>query len=170
MVPVTIEGDSAMTPQQRAQRLIDESDHMVIATVDANSAPWVSPVFYVRDDSYDLYWTSEKTARHSENIRSAGAAAIVICEAEPGKPVDAVYILAESTELADPEDVKRGIEVMARKPQPDKWLIEGVDDVTGSGPWRIYRARPITIEVRADAVEKGKSVVRRESADFRTGD
>jgi nitroimidazol reductase NimA-like FMN-containing flavoprotein (pyridoxamine 5'-phosphate oxidase superfamily) len=132
---------------------------MIIATADAHGAPWASPVFYVPAENYDLYWTSEKTSRHSENIRSTGAAAIVIYEAERGKPVDAVYISAESTELADPEDVKRGIEVMARKPQPDKWLIESVDDVTGDGPWRIYRAHPTTIEVRADAVEKGKAVV-----------
>jgi len=141
-----------------------------VATVDANGMPWVSPVFYVPDENYDLYWTSEKTARHSENIRNTGAAAIVIYEAESAKPVDAVYMSAESAELTDPEDVERGIEVMARKPQPDKWLIESVDDVTGIGPWRIYRARPTAIEVRADAVKKGKAVVRRESADFRMSD
>jgi nitroimidazol reductase NimA-like FMN-containing flavoprotein (pyridoxamine 5'-phosphate oxidase superfamily) len=159
-----------MTPQQRAQRLIDESDHMIIATVGADGAPWATPVFYVADQNHDLYWMSEQSSRHSVNIRSTGTAAIVIFEVEPGRPVDGVYISAESAELVEPEEIKTGIEILARKPQPNKWVIQSIDDVTGEAPWRIYRAHPITIEVRANAVENGKAVARRESAEFRASD
>jgi hypothetical protein len=56
---------------------------------------------------------------------------------------------------------------MCLKEQPGKWIIEDSSDVTGDGPWRIYRATPKTIEVRAEDVENGKTVVIRESADFR---
>jgi hypothetical protein len=158
-----------VTPQQRARRLIDENQNMVLATADPEGIPWISPVFFVPDENYNLYWTSEKTARHSENIRCTGATAIVIFDAEPGKPVDAVYMSCESDELTDPVEIHRAIAVLSRKPQPEKWSIDSVEDVSGDGPWRIYRARPTTIEVRASAVAGGRPVARRQPADFRAG-
>ncbi len=159
--------DAKPTPAERAQRLIDECRDMTVATVGASGAPWVSPVFYVPDENYDLYWTSEKTARHSANIRSTGVAAIVIYPTDPGKPVDAVYASALAAELTDPEEIGHGIAVMLRKPQPEKWMITSAADVSGRGPWRIYRAQLTTIDVRATQTEGGRAVARREPADFR---
>jgi hypothetical protein len=155
------------TPPERARRLIDASINMTVATVDAAGVPWVSPVFYVPDDAYDLYWTSEPSARHSENIRCTGAAAIVIVEADPEARVDAVYMSAEATELTGPEEVERGIEVMLAKPQPERWKITSADDVSGDGPWRIYRAHPTAIDVRSSDSNRGRAVARRTPAEFR---
>jgi nitroimidazol reductase NimA-like FMN-containing flavoprotein (pyridoxamine 5'-phosphate oxidase superfamily) len=157
--------DEQPTPGERARRLIDQNSHMVIATTDLEGTPWVSPVFYVADDSYDLYWTSAAAARHSANIRESGAVAIVIFETEP--EVDAVYLAGHAVELEEPDDVRMGIEIMGRKLQPERWQIEGTDDVTGEGPWRVYRAHPTTVEVREDGIEKGKAVAGREPADSR---
>jgi nitroimidazol reductase NimA-like FMN-containing flavoprotein (pyridoxamine 5'-phosphate oxidase superfamily) len=157
-----------VSAQERARRLIDESVNMTVATVDTAGVPWVSPVFYVPDENYDLYWTSERTARHSENIRRTGNAAIVIVESDPQRRVDAVYMSTEATELTDPTSLARGVEIMLGKPQPDKWMITSSGDVTGDGPWRIYRAHPMSIEVRASDEVNGKPVARRIDADFRS--
>lgn len=75
----------------------------------------------------------------------------------------------ECVELATPAELQHAIGVMARKPQPARWSIDGLDDVVGDGPWRIYRAHPLTIEVRSQATRRGKPVARREPADFRAG-
>jgi nitroimidazol reductase NimA-like FMN-containing flavoprotein (pyridoxamine 5'-phosphate oxidase superfamily) len=150
---------------ERAQRLIEETKHMTLATADRSGNPWVSPVFFVPDDAYDLYWVSAKSARHSQNVRDNPSVAIVVYETEP--QVDAVYIAARAEELNDSEEVRRGMEVVARRKQPPQWEIDGVGDVTGAGPWRIYCAVVDSIEVRRPGEEGGKAVVVREPADFR---
>jgi hypothetical protein len=55
--------------------------------------------------------------------------------------------------------------VLRRKPQPDRWVVREVADVVGDSPWRIYRAVPELIEVRAETTKNGKVVVVRESVD-----
>ena len=156
-----------MTPQQRARQLLDQSANMTVATVAPDGQPWVSPVFFVPDGDYDLYWTSEPSARHSANIRADGRVAIVVVQDERGKPVDGVYLTAEAVELSDPEEITRALSVMAAKSQPERWRINGPEDVSGAGPWRIYRAHPLSIEVRSSDTVAGKPVARREPADFR---
>lgn len=101
-----------MSPTERAKRLVDTSKHMTIATVDVDGVPWVSPVFYVADDNYNLYWVSGRTARHSENIRRCPKTtiAIVIFEADP--VVDAVYMSTEAEELTNRDEVDRAIQVL----------------------------------------------------------
>ncbi len=115
---------------------------------------WISPLFYSVGDDYDLYWGSAVDARHSANVRERAEIGVVIIEA---KPAAAVYLQAEARELVADGDVLAGIEVMRRRPQPDRWVIEGlVADVTGDGPWRVYRATPKTIEIRAETISKVK--------------
>ncbi len=161
--------DPTPTPQDRARRLLEVTPNMTVASVGTDGTPWVSPVFFVADTDGDLYWTSETTARHSRHIRETGAVAIVIVEPDPERRVDAVYLAAEAVELSAAADIAHGIDVMTRKPQPERWMITGVEDVSGDGPWRIYRAHPTSIEVRASATVKGKAVARRQDAEFREG-
>ncbi|MDQ3934085.1 MAG: hypothetical protein M3340_05575 [Actinomycetota bacterium] len=116
------------------------------------------------DESYDLYWMSAADARHSENVRVRPEVAIVVYDAGP--PVEAVYLTAHADELAGEDEVRRGIEVMGRRDQPDRWRIDGIGDVTGDGPWRIYRAVRRSTYVRAKTEQRGKPVVTREPADF----
>jgi nitroimidazol reductase NimA-like FMN-containing flavoprotein (pyridoxamine 5'-phosphate oxidase superfamily) len=159
--------NAASTQGQIAKHLIDDNIHMTVATADADGTPWVSPVFFVSDDDYDLYWTSWKNARHSQNIRSNPKAGIVIYEAEASRPVQAVYIAATVVEITEPAEVAAAIEVMRGRPQPERWMINSFEDVSGDGPWRIYRAHPRTIEVRSEAEDGGLPIVTREPADFR---
>ena len=154
-----------MTPKERARSLIDQNDIMILATSDAHGVPWASPVFYVPDDAYNLCWVSWKEARHSENIGHRKEVGIAIYFTDPA--VDAVYVAAEASELKSEDDVEFGIGIMSRKPQPEHWQVRSAADVTGSGPWRIYRATPATIEVRLMSVAGDLSLATRQPADFR---
>lgn len=127
--------------------------------------PWVSPVFYVADGDYDLYWTSDPDPRNSTNVRSDARVAIVIFEADP---VDAVYSSARAVEINDIEEVTKAAEIMRGKQQPEIWVIDDTATVVGGGPWRIYRATPETIDVRAETTTGEKPVVIHEDAEFRT--
>jgi hypothetical protein len=157
------------TPQQRAKQPIDRNQNMVLATTNADGTPWVSPVFYVPDDRYDLYWTSWVKARHSAKVGERPSVAIVIYDSPP-KEVDAVYISAQAVELNDKDEVEAGIAVMRRRDdwQPEHWRIRDISVVTSDGPWRIYRALPQTIEVRLPGEERDERIVTREDADFRS--
>jgi nitroimidazol reductase NimA-like FMN-containing flavoprotein (pyridoxamine 5'-phosphate oxidase superfamily) len=151
-----------MTPERRARSLIDRNQHMIIGTADLTGTPWTSPVFYVCDTDGALYWVSDQAARHSHNIRANPAIAIVIYEP---KPADAVYITARAVELDDEAAIRHAMNVLRRKPQPDRWVVQEVADVVGDNPWRIYRAEPGLIEIRAETTKNGKPVVIREPVD-----
>lgn len=153
-----------MTPEQRAKRLIGENDYMTIATSSAASVPWVSPVFYVVDADDIFYWVSDRSAQHSGNIRNNPAVAIVIWQTDP---VDAVYITARAGELDDITDIEHAMRALQRKPQPEQWTVRATTDILDDSPWRIYRAIPTCIELRALKVKNGKAVVTREPVDMR---
>jgi nitroimidazol reductase NimA-like FMN-containing flavoprotein (pyridoxamine 5'-phosphate oxidase superfamily) len=155
-----------MTREQRARHLLDQNDHMTIATADASGVPWVSPVFYVLDGYSMLYWVSDRSARHSINIRANSAVAIVIFETDP---VDAIYLSARAIELSEVPDIDHAMHVLKRKAQPDQWVVRQVADVIGDSPWRIYRAAVDRVEVRAETTKFGKAVVVRELADVLWG-
>lgn len=77
-----------------------------------------------------------------------------------------MYITARAVELDDEAEIRDAIEILQRKPQPDRWVVRDVADVAGASPWRVYRAISEGIEMRAETVKNGKVVVVREPTDF----
>lgn len=157
---------SRPTPQERARSLLARNHLMTLATVDGEGRPWASPVFYSLDDDGRLYWTSDRDARHSANVRATGRVAIVVHDAADGH-VDALYLDATATELNEAAEVEQGTAVMRRRDalQPARWHIADVAEVSGAGPWRIYRATPAARWVRSRSSKQGKPVVTRTPAD-----
>ena len=97
---------SEAIPQDRARSLIERNSLLPLATVDVAGRPWVSPVFYLLDDDYQVYWVSDVEARHSANVREPAAVAIVIHDVVD-RQTDAVYIEGTAVELNDePPSVK----------------------------------------------------------------
>lgn len=156
------------SPSERARRMLAEEPNLTLATVSAAGVPWISPVFFSADAADDLYWTSEPSARHSVNVRETGTGAAVVVRAHPGEPVDAVYMTVRCVELEAPEEILAATAVMAAKPQPERWRIRDLAQVSPGGPWRIYRGHPETVEVRLTAERDGIPVARRTHADFRS--
>jgi nitroimidazol reductase NimA-like FMN-containing flavoprotein (pyridoxamine 5'-phosphate oxidase superfamily) len=148
----------------RLHALIEGNQHMTLATADAAGQPWASPVFYAYDEEHRLYWVSAKNARHSENIRARPQVGIVIYQA--GDHTDALYIEAEAEELNDQDEVVPAIAVMQSRPQPPRWMIKDVTDITGDAVWRIYRAIPMKLYLREEATEGGQAIARRRSVDL----
>src|ERR1051325_9983052 len=61
-----------------ARRVIDANHYMTIATREPDGGPRVSPAFYSAARYRDFYWVSSPEARHSRNVETAPAVAIVI--------------------------------------------------------------------------------------------
>lgn len=56
------------TNNEIAKKIIEENIYMTIATSDENGIPWVAPLFYAVDDSYNFYFISQLSSLHSKHI------------------------------------------------------------------------------------------------------
>jgi nitroimidazol reductase NimA-like FMN-containing flavoprotein (pyridoxamine 5'-phosphate oxidase superfamily) len=142
-------------PAERARRLIETQTVMTVGTADATGRPSVSPVAFVHDDDFNLYWVSSRTAAHSDNIRTRPEVAIAVFASEPQ---DGVYVDGTATELEDQAEIERAIALLNRRTQPSKFDIGGPGDVTGDAAWRIYKATRVETTVRTDSTERGQAV------------
>ncbi len=51
---------------------------MQLATIGSDGAPWVCTVYFVADEDMNIYWTSAKFRRHSQEIMHDGRVAVTI--------------------------------------------------------------------------------------------
>ena len=158
-----------MNQADKARAVIDNNNHMTIATINADGKPWITPVFYVHDDHFSLYWVSYKESKHSKNIQSNPDVAISIYgSVPPDNEIDAVYIEAEATQLEDEADVLPAIAVLAGRIQEEKYMIKFPKDVMGEAAWRIYRATPKVVSKRTENRKtiNGQYITTREDVDL----
>lgn len=144
-----------MKPVAKVLWLLENSKTMVVATADLNGKPWISPVFFSYDDEHNLYWISDKNARHSKNINSRPEVGIVIIGKIPSEAYpDAVYVDGLAAELAIDSEINKGIAAMSRRAQDEKFIIHSSADITGSASWRLYKVTPREITKREDAYDE----------------
>jgi len=136
---------------RKARRLIEATPHLTLATADASGKPWSCPVYFAHDQAFTLYWVSFRRAVHSANIRVRPQVGISILGEPPDHEDDGVYFDAVATELHDPAEVERAIEVRRSRPQDRKFAVTGPGDVLGEAAWRIYRAIPVAVYKYDDA-------------------
>ena len=136
---------------RKARRLIEATPHLTLATADASGKPWSCPVYFAHDQAFTLYWVSFRQAVHSANIRVRPQVGISILGEPPDHEDDGVYFDAVATELHDPAEVERAIEVRRSRPQDRKFAVTGPGDVLGEAAWRIYRAIPVAVYKYDDA-------------------
>src|SRR6184192_4966020 len=60
------------------RRLLDQSKLCAIATVSPGPRAHVNTAYFAWGPSYEIVWLSAPEARHSRNVRTAGAAAIAV--------------------------------------------------------------------------------------------
>lgn len=151
-----------MNSVQKAKFLIENNQNMTIATSDKSGKPWVSPVGFNYDDSFNLYWVSNKDALHSQNVRNRKEIAIVIFGPLPDGEIDGVYFDAIAVELNDKVEVQLAIPIVTKRPELPRFETKSLADVTGKSAWRIYKATPIAIYKRSDATLSGQAITVRE--------
>ena len=152
-----------MNSEEKAIYIIAHNQFMVISTADSAGKPWVSPVGFVYDDDYNLYWVSSKDALHSTNIKARPEVAIVIYGQMPKGNMDGVYVDAAACELTDLDEIQHAIDLFAiRRPQPDRFATHSTADVTGQANWRMYKATVTQYSKRSDSTANGQAITVRE--------
>lgn len=131
---------------EKAKEIIKNNIYMTISTASKTGKPWISPVFFVYDDKYNLYWVSNKNARHSKLIRKNPQASIVIFDscATEGQG-DGVYFETKVKELDNQKEINEAMELFNKRVTQDEFRIKKVGEVAKDGIWRIYKATPFRI-------------------------
>jgi hypothetical protein len=127
-------------PAAWARQIIDDSSYMVLGTADEAGSPWASPVWYAQRDYREFFWVSRPDVRHSQNIAVRREIGIVVFDSsvKPGNG-QGVYMRATAQELHG-TDLERGLEVYASRSARETGWTPTIADLSGAGPYRLYRA------------------------------
>ena len=128
-----------MTNHQRIRKILRENKYCVLATASRRGQPWASPVYFVSDTKFNLYWTSAKTSKHSRLIRANPKVAISIFNSQAeGSDVDGLYLQTRARELTA-KDLPPALKIYAGR---DNFDPGPKDDFLGTSPIRMYQAVP----------------------------
>jgi Pyridoxamine 5'-phosphate oxidase len=123
-----------------ARAIIDGNVYMTLATADGEGRPWATPVFFAHADHRDFFWISSPDALHSRNLAARPEVSLVVFDSTaPVGSGQAVYVSATVDQLAG-EDIAAGLAVYPGPPERGARRI-APEEVQGSGPFRLYRAR-----------------------------
>ncbi|HEX5017526.1 MAG TPA: pyridoxamine 5'-phosphate oxidase family protein [Actinomycetes bacterium] len=130
-----------MTNDDVAREILRAHSYVVLATVNAEGAPWASPVWFAMEESPELYWVSRPNARHSQNIEARPQIAMVVFDSTAAPGVrQAVYLTAIARQVTDPVEIEHGIAVFSRKSVREGAGAFGVNEITSPAELRLYRA------------------------------
>lgn len=125
---------------QTAERVLSGTRYMALSTADAGGVPWVTPVWFAREDRHTFYWVSDAETRHSRNIAARPDVALVVFDSRvPVGGASAFYARARAVQVPD-DEVATGIAVFSREAEAQGIGAWDADRVTGDAHLRLYRA------------------------------
>jgi len=153
---------------QKAKDIIASNIYMTIASASTDGQPWVSPVFFACDSDYNLFWVSNKDARHSKLLRKNPCAAIVMFDSTaPEGEGCGVYFETQITELSDDADITHAMKILGERVTKDEFKVKDKSEVTGDGAWRIYRATPQEVSILTSGEVNGQFIDFRQVIDLK---
>ena len=122
-----------------ARALVELNRYLTIGTTDHQGRPWTTPVYFAATQEWHFYWMSETDARHSRNLAERPDVSLVVFDSTvPPYHGRAVYAVGQAHELAEGE-VDEGLRAYPGPSRPEVPPTTR-DDVTGSSPYRLFRA------------------------------
>lgn len=121
-----------------ARTILDANLYLTLGTVGADGRPWTAPVYFAPAGGWEFVWVSMTDARHSEHLAERPDVSLVVFDSTV-RPYHgrAVYALGRAREVPE-DEVDRAREVY---PRPGSGASSvNPEDVTGSSPYRFYRA------------------------------
>ncbi len=87
--------------QKLAQDILDKGYFISLATLD-DGGPWVSDVFYVADENWNIYWVSACETRHSKAIeQNKNVAGSIRITTTPQEPSEALQIAGHAEKVGE---------------------------------------------------------------------
>lgn len=152
------EGENSELLEQ-AQRIVDSTLYCTLSTCSPNGFPWASPVFFVYDADWNIYWSSAIASRHSQNLyQNQGRMAIAIYSTSVGEGKgQGVYLSGCGGELATErvEAVMQQLFMRVGGEPPQRTA----SDYLGTSPRRIYQFEPEAAWMTAERLAVGNQLV-----------
>ncbi|BAB76403.1 pyridoxamine 5'-phosphate oxidase family protein [Anabaena sp. FACHB-709] len=125
----------------KAHSIIADNIYCSLSTCSVDGFPWVSPVFFAYDDSWNIYWSSAITSKHSQNIyHNDGRVAIAIYNSSfPEGSPEGLYFQGIACEL-DQNQAEKAFPLLANRAR--KPLLKTAADYLDDSPRRIYQFQP----------------------------
>ncbi|MDF1602497.1 pyridoxamine 5'-phosphate oxidase family protein [Nocardioides sp. YIM 152315] len=131
---------------EHAADLLARNAYLTLGTVGPDQRPWTSPVYFTADGLCDFYWMSTQESRHSQHVAQQPAVSLVVFDSTV-PPYHGRALYAEATaEVLEDADLAQGLTVYPGPPARGGTRLTAAD-VSGSSPWRLYRARAGTVWV-----------------------
>lgn len=90
---------------------LDSTEYCCLATVDPKGV-WANPVYFAYDQKFNLYFISQMSSRHMQNIKKDPRVSIAIYKTEQKGDVLGTYIEGEAKIiLDDKEEVQKAFDV-----------------------------------------------------------
>ncbi len=141
--------------EKRAKEILTTVLYATVATASKSGKPWNSPVAGFWDDSYNLYWFSDKNSVHSKNIRENEDVFIVVYDSTmPEGTGEGVYIEATAYEVTEPSEIQQVVDL-----QKGDMRCEA-DQVSGDAIHRFYKAVPKNAWVNDDEKDSNGNYVK----------
>lgn len=123
-----------------ARAILDDTCYAVLATADADGAPWATPVWFAHDDLHRIYWLSWPGARHSQLIEQRPEVAFTVFDtnAVPNEAT-AFYATARAGQCLN-EHLDDGLHVVNRRGRAQGLGEFTRERVTGGSRLRLYVA------------------------------
>lgn len=143
---------------QRARDMLAGTYYGTLSTCSPDGIPWASPVFFVFDADWKIYWASAIIARHSQNLyANQGRVAMAIYSTHtPAGKGQGVFLSGIARELAASE-VEPVIALMNQRSQPD--VLRSPADYLEASPRRLYGLFPQEGWVSGDRVPLSDSIL-----------
>lgn len=144
---------------ERAIAILTTSRYCTLSTTSPDGSPWGSPLFFITDDSLNLYWSSATMAQHSINLAKSSGAAMVtlyVPHDATGAP-QGLYLNGTAIVLNDEHLVAPLLPLMVTKsgrPVPRTAL-----DYLGESPRRFYRFTPDAVWITGDRLVDGNQLI-----------
>jgi hypothetical protein len=147
---------------KKAKKEINNRMYLTLATVDAKSFPWNTPVYSAFDQEYNFYWMSAISSQHSKNIRNNSRVFSVIYDSTvPEGTGFGVYLRGNAYELnsSDSNEIEHGIEVMAKRIHRSP--LPSANNYLSPFPRRVYKFIPHQVWVNTIVNIQGKKIDQR---------
>lgn len=135
-----------MDLRAHAAGLLDTNRYVTLGTVTPEGRPWTSPVYFAADGLTSFYWCSTLDSRHSVNLAGNDAVSLVVFDSTVAPYIGRSLYAEGAAALVVETDLEHALSVYPGEPSRGGSKLD-VADVTGTSPWRMWRATAAAVWV-----------------------
>ena len=141
-----------------AHTIIERIPYCTLSTCSPDGIPWVSPLFFVYDETWNVYWSSAIESKHSQNLyANHGRAAIAIYDSTVGEGSGkGLYFSGTATEVA-PDLVASLMKRLFDR--AGKYPNRTPQDYLDTSPRRFYGFQPQEAWITGERLPMGNQLI-----------